>query len=451
MGYLDKLKAAASLAQAAMEESAVMTKASDPTSHLALHGKAGMVSYGYGKTPEGPDRIEDPGQWEYVRRTDHAARDARRADYLSPSRAPYRITRVVTRGKDQERDVAGHLGATGLAARPDLMYGLYRVPDRISPSAGNEAGNVVEWDFVHAANEALPSSAAPTDVFFDAERAWVSRRPGEPRVLDEDLALAYLVRAGLGPEQTLGIARHVDINLEFMGSGENNEYMRARVAGIHVFHPEGMGIAGTRELDSGEQFEVPLAAPPAGIWLEVLQWEPIARVIHPLRQHRPRLPSPFPHLPLTPQELLQAYVEIVGIAPWDSYGVQVTYHRPFDLLARTSTAKHVTVRKTTGGDQVPCADGTYRPRLHGGQHVVVAYRDGPAYAEGRVRWAAYEKEVLESTLAQGLAELRSPVPKPDSRFVRTFNRVGKVMDFVSGEMDAEETFVAPRYCWPPTA
>ena len=51
------------------------------------------------------------------------------------------------------------------------------------------------------------------------------------------------------------------------------------------------------------------------------------------------LPSPFAYLPLTPQELLRAYLGIVGIAPQDSYGVQITYGRPLNLLARTSTSR----------------------------------------------------------------------------------------------------------------
>ena len=112
--------------------------------------------------------------------------------------APLRITRFVT---DQTRDAAAHLAGTGLGARPDLRYGVYRVPDWISPSAGKEKANVVEWDFVHAATEPLNGGSPPADVFFAAETPWVSRRPGEPRVLDEDLALAYLLRAGIGPEQ----------------------------------------------------------------------------------------------------------------------------------------------------------------------------------------------------------------------------------------------------------
>ena len=150
--------------------------------------------------------------------------------------------------------------------------------------------------------------------------------------------------------------------------------------------------------DAPPRRAAPLAAgPPAGVRIELLNWDAIAAVVHPVRQHRPYLPSRFPYLPLTPQELLRAYLEIVGVAPHDSYGAQVTYDQPLDLLGRTSTSSHV--RKTTGGDELPCADGKPRVRMHGGAHVVLAYRDSPAYAEGRRRWAAYEAEVLQADLS----------------------------------------------------
>ena len=86
------------------------------------------------------------------------------------------------------------------------------MPDRIRPSAGREKGRVVEWDVVHAATAALPPADLPADVFFDARATWVARAIGEPRPLDEDLALAYLMQAGIGPERTLGIARHTQID-----------------------------------------------------------------------------------------------------------------------------------------------------------------------------------------------------------------------------------------------
>ena len=42
---------------------------------------------------------------------------------------------------------------------------------------------------------------------FAADDHWVAKRLGEPSVLDEELALAYCVGAGIGPEQCAGLAR----------------------------------------------------------------------------------------------------------------------------------------------------------------------------------------------------------------------------------------------------
>ena len=229
---------------------------------------------------------------------------------------------------------------------------------------------------MHAATSPLPPAEPPADVYFDARTRWVERAIGEPRPLDEDLALAYLAAAGIGPERTLGIARHTTIDP--YDTGESQHYLTAQVHGVHVFLP-GRPAPPSAPLAAG---------PPAGVRIELLNWDAIAAVVHPVRQHRPYLPSRFPYLPLTPQELLRAYLGIVGVAPHDSYGVQVTYDKPLDLLGRSSTSSHV--RKTTGGDELPCADGKPRVRMHGGAHVVArlprqpGLRRGPA-ALGRLR------------------------------------------------------------------
>ena len=394
---------------------------------------------GIEKVP-GRDRIEDPAEWERVMRAEHALRDAAREPYLAPDRSPLRISRVATRGGTQGLQVAEHLAACGLAGRPELVYGVYRVPDRIRPSAGPEKGRVVEWDVVHAATEPLAPAEAPADVYFDAGDTWVARRIGEPSILDEDLALAYLRHAGIGPERTLGIARHCTIDP--YGESESSTYLIARVNGVHVFHsgPAG-GVATPLEIAPG---------PPDGVWIELLDWDTIARAVHPVRQHRPHLPSPFPYLPLTPQELLRAYLGIVGIAPRDSYGVQVTYDRRLDLLNRTST--RAGVRKTTGGDKLPGADGKARVRMHGGAHVVLSYRDSPAYAEGRRRWAAYESDVLEADLSHETRP-RRPVPEGEygmGRAERTANRIADVVSFFDPDTTNYDGFEPPRYCWPPS-
>jgi hypothetical protein len=141
--------------------------------------------HGIEKAPEPPPRIEDDAEWERVMRADLAIRDTAREPYLAPERSPLRISRLVAEGAD---DVARHLAASGLAGRPELVYGVYRVPDRVR--------GLVEWDVVHAATTALAPAAPPSDVYFDAATRWLERRVGDAGVFDEDLALAYLAHAG---------------------------------------------------------------------------------------------------------------------------------------------------------------------------------------------------------------------------------------------------------------
>ena len=403
-----------------------------------LHGPAGEVVHGVVKAPR-QDFIEDPAAWEEQRKLERAARDEIRAQYLAPGRSPVRIVRVATRGKTQLREVADYLGSSGLAARPDLVYGAYRVPDLISPgSMGGEGRGVVEWDVVHAATGALPRAETPAARTLAAKDVLVLRSPGEPAPLDEDLALHVLAGAGVGPEQTLAIAR--DVAIAKRDSGPENSDMRivARVEGVHLLATRPVpDVRAPLDLREG---------PPDGVVVDVLQWDAIAVAVHPLRQHRAPLPSPFPYLPLTPQELLTAYLEIVGISPADAYAAQVTHHQPFDLMGRTSAKWGV--RRTGGGPDLPCADGKPRKRMAGGHHLVIAYRDAPAYVEGRARFDAYASGELKAHLRRGL-NLRVAVPKPQNRLMKTIDRVADVAEFFSGEMGHEDNFVPPRYCWPP--
>jgi hypothetical protein len=405
-----------------------------------LQGPAGEVVHGVVKAPKSRDPIEDPAAWEEQRRTERAARDEIRAAYLAPDRSPVRITRVATRGRTQLAEVADYLASSGLAGRPDLVYGAYRVPDLISPgSMTGEGRGIVEWDIVHAAAGELPRAETPATLTLAAQEVLVARSPGAPAPLDEDLALHLLAAAGVGPEQTLAIARDVSIAKRDSAANDNSGMqIEARVKGVHVLATR--PVAGVRApLDLPE-------GPPDGVVVDVLQWDALAVAVHPVRQQRAPLPSPFPYLPLTPQELLTAYLEIVGVAPDDAYSAQVTHHQPFDLMGRTSTKWGV--RRTGGGPDLPCADGKPRQRMAGGHHIVVAYRDAPTYAAGRERFDAYAAHELHAHLRRGL-NLRVAVPKPPSRLMRTIDRVSDAVDFVTGDMGAEDSFVAPRYCWPP--
>ncbi len=409
-----------------------------------LYGPAGEYVAGIAKLDKKREVIEDPAAWEEQMRAERAERDAARAPYLAPDRRPVRIARVATRGKTQIDEVADRLAADGLAGRPDLVYGVYRVPDLVSPGRmGGERRGVVEWDVVHAAEQELAPAAPPVIATLAADDVLVERRVGEPSPLDEDLALHLLGQAGVGPERTLGIARAVAIDKRGGDSDDSSMRILATVRGVHL-----LAVPGSPPLADGVG-RAPLRlpeGPPEGVVVDVLQWDAIAKAVQPVRQHRPPLPSPFPYLPITPQELLRAYLEIVGISPADTYAAQVTHDRPFDLMGRTSMRSGV--RRTGGGPDLPCADGKPRERMAGGHHVVVAYRDRPAYADGRARFDAYAERELKAHLRRGL-NLRQQVPKPTGRLMRTVDRVADVVDFFTGDMGAEDGFVPPRYCWPP--
>lgn len=384
--------------------------------------------------------------------SERAARDAARAPYLAPARRPLDITRLATRAKTQIEEVAAYLGSSGLAGRPELVYGVYRVPDHIGGGMVFRGGTrVVEWDIVHAAAAAELAPAAPAaTAFFAAEDLWVHRREGEPGVLDEDLALEFLGRAGIGPEQCLGIARTLDISQRGGESEEGSSSITlSQVTGVQAFHPDG---AASRAFDELRAERPLVAAPAAGVHAEVLNWFAIARAVHPETHRRHLVPSPFPHLPSTPQELLRAYLEIVGVRPEDSYSVQVTEDDPRNLTG-VSRKGPITLG-TNRGEEQPCADGELRPRLTGGGRVVVVYRDRAEYAEGRGRWTAYEREVLDAALSHG-TRVREPVNGPDflerGALGRLLGAAGAVYDFVEGIPNDDPFAKIPphRYCWPP--
>src|SRR3954469_3170045 len=396
--------------------------------------------------PAAPSGLADRDQQTAAER---AARDAARAPYLAPDRGALNIARLATREKTQVGEVSAYLGSSGLAGRPDLVYGVYRVPDHIGGGMVLRGGSrVVEGDVIHAAPGALAPTAPAGAAFFEAEDVWVSRRDGEPSVLDEDLALAYLGRAGLGPESCLGIARALEIAQRGGGDEGSQSHTVSRVTGVHAFHPAGLGDAAFAQLRA----ERPLPAPPAaGVHTEVLNWRAIARAVHPETNRRHLVPSPFPHLPSTPQELLRAYLEVVGVVPHDSYSAQVTEDDSRDLTGVSQ--KGLFTVSTNRGEEQPCADGESRPRLAGGSRVVIVYRDRAEYEQGRERWAAYERDVLQAALSHG-TNVRAPVQGPDvferGGLGRMIGAAGAVHDFVEGYGDDPFEKIPPyRYCWPP--
>ena len=395
----------------------------------------------------------DRGQQIAVER---AARDSARQPYLAEHRVPLVFTRLATRSKTQIEEVTAYLASSGLAGRPDLVFGLYRVPDQISPgSLRGERGRVVEWDIVHAQTAALePTATAPVVVHFEGDEQWVSRRIGEPSVADEDLALAYLASAGIGPDQCLGIARSLAIKHEGGGDGDTS-YTFSRATGVHVFHPAGMGDGVLDQMQRNRPLDV-ASDSPSGVHMVALNWRAIAKAVHPANHRAYTIPSPFPYLPSTPQELIRMYLEIVGVRPDDSYAAAVTEDGVRDIQGRETKAGGLVTLTTNVGDSLPCADGESRKRLSHGSVVVIAYRDRPEYAAGRDRWARYQREVLQSSLESGTG-WRRPVVAPDlahlpgglRKLIKTAEKIADFVDTDSGGTSIDD--LAPhRYCWPPT-
>lgn len=399
-----------------------------------------------------PPGIDDPTERARVQAGERAARDTARRPYLAPQPYPVAITRVPCRGATQHQDVARFLGERGLAARPDLVFGLHRVPDRISPrTPGSEARRYVEWDVVHAAG-LPPGPAAPLNVArFDAETHWARRAYGEPTVLDEDLALAWLTASGVPPESCFGIARDVVMEagseLRDMGASHSGAEGVARVTGVSVFHT-------TPQQPTGH-VHVPFDGV-AGTHVEVLNWGAVARVVHPRPQKGPETPSLFPYLPSSPQELLLAYIEVVGLRPQDCYGAEVTLDEMSTYAPRTSTdGESLSADSLRGGgyQEFACADGKSRTRLHGGSLVVVSYRDSAEYADGRERWNAYQNDVLSARLQLKTGARRVIADEfdgvPGAGALRAVSRIANTVDrLTSFTSDPDHFRRNLRYCQP---
>lgn len=170
---------------------------------------------------------KDPVKAQQIYAAEHAERDRARAPYRSPAAEQVSISRIATRGGTQIPELVAHLAATGIAAQPHRVYGVYRVPDRISQALTphSEQGRPVEWDVVHAPLEQRGPADPPRVTSFAAGDQWVARRLGEPSVLDEDLGIAFLYAGGVPPEQSLGVARYCEFRS--MGAGTAGRRTRA--------------------------------------------------------------------------------------------------------------------------------------------------------------------------------------------------------------------------------
>jgi hypothetical protein len=390
---------------------------------------------------------DDAVRREQIAASERAARDAARGPYRAPDAARVAISRLATRGETQLQELTAHLGSSGLAARPESVFGLYRVPDRISQALTphSEKGRVVEWDIVHLERAAGTGySTDPAITTFGAGDQWVARRMGEPSILDEDLGIAYLATAGLGPERCLGVARFCEFRaLKGEGSEDSSGPIRSIVRGVLAVHPD-VGSGAYENLRA--QAPLPLPAERGDVVVDAINWGEIAKAVRPKINHPPPVPSPFSYLPSTPQELMRAYIDVVGLQPQDCYSVQAT-------VDHARALEQGGMFTTNLGPKQPCADGKDRMRSIGCQFLLFVYRDCDAYRAGRERWSAYESEVLQARLHKGI-NLRDRLSSIDGydnipRGLRAIAKAAEAWDrFYEGTW-GEETVPTYRYCWPP--
>jgi hypothetical protein len=434
--------------------------ASDPTAYATMSPKD-MLAHSLSQMKDnyrgGPALPEMP-QLDAAQRAaryaeEVAARVSARRPYLPETAVAVQSHRIGTTARDAVDVLAQHLGATGLSARPDLVYGVYQVPDHIGVGfLQSEKKRYVEWEIVHGPLPALPPAAPAAAAFFGADQRWVGRSTGEPSVLDEDLGLAWLAGADTGPDRCLGIARVLRTKDVSDGDDHGESYTISHVIGTVVLTPT-VDEAAFHRMAAATPLALPIE--PAGIHIEVLNWRALARAVHPYSGDPMLVPSPFPYLPSSGTELLHAYLEVVGVQPGDSYSVQVTEDGARDL--RSSKQKGVFTVTTNLGTSMPCADGSDRRRVQGGSRVVVAYRDRPEYAAGREGWAAYQREVLMTALANETGARRpveamdwSSAPAGLRGVLRAAEKVADVMYYLeeNGPTDFDK-IPAHRYCWPP--
>lgn len=119
--------------------------------------------------------------------------------------------------------------------------------------------------------------------------------------------------------------------------------------------------------------------------------------------------------------MLIAYIQIVGINPIDCYGASVTEDETRNL--RTTRQSYGFSVSSNTSASTPCVDGKNRMRMFGGSLVVVSYRDRPAYQEGRERWAAYQRDVLQAHLERGTGARRPVIPMAWGSLPRSMRKV----------------------------
>jgi hypothetical protein len=363
--------------------------------------------------------VEDPAQRTRIALAEREDRDRARAPDTPPHAPAVAFTRFATTGREQFDDLVGALRQSGLAGHPERVYGVYRVPDRFDHNRNGEGGAYLEWEIAHEPGALAPAAGEILTTGFKRSDHWAARAPGDASVLDEDVAGALIARAQVRPEDCYGLHRLLNARAR---DGEDGKSWSAQIEGVLLFsRPLAAIPAAQAELTA----QAPLRLDePLPYHVEILDWEAVAAWVSPHRYGPQRVPSPLPHVPSTWQELLQAYLEVVGVRSADCYGVQVTRtaDRPIADLSMASFNQNL-----RGKAKFTCVDGQERAVMHLAEHVVVAYRDSADYEAGRARWRAFQHEVLRARLNH-LTGVRPPIEVSDHRPTSFLGEVFEMFD-----------------------
>ena len=90
----------------------------------------------------------------------------------------------------------------------------------------------MEWEIAHRPGALSPAANEVLTTAFRRDAHVVMKRPGEPVVVDEDIAGTLVARARLEPEDCFGITRMLNLRATDFGDGTS---MGAYVEGVLLF------------------------------------------------------------------------------------------------------------------------------------------------------------------------------------------------------------------------
>ena len=384
--------------------------------------------------------IEDPGERAQHAAQERAERDQARAPYRAPRRVPIHISRLSTRGKTQLDEVLALPQRQRAGAGPHLR----RLP-RPGPHQPGADAAFGEGPAGRVGHRRTPTRAA--------RRRRSSRRRSPPtssgsrggsasrRCSTRSSRSRSASAPGSGPSSAPGSR-----------ASRSSGRCRRRRRELNPVCTLVRGVVAVHPRDRPDAFErMRAAAPlhlhaPEGIHVEVLNWSAVAAAVHPRGHHPPPVPSPFPYLPPTPQELLRAYLEVVGV-------------RPAGLLQRA------------GDGPTGAAGAERRAREHRPQAAVRGRQGADARARlrarrvrlprpPRVRARAASAGRPTRTSSCRPARARDRRPAPDRSPTSSTGMLGKIARAAesssactgtTGSRAPRRTPIRYRYCWPPVA